>query len=55
MLIIIVLFLVSIKMVKTVITRMIFKSIAKKRAKSELQVIKARVKYSKALTMYESK
>ena len=42
-------------MVKTVITRAIFKSIAKRRAKSEIQVVKARIKYSRALTAYESK
>jgi len=42
-------------MVKTVITRTIFKSIVKRRVKSEILVLKSRIKYSKALAAYEGK
>jgi len=40
---------------KAVINKAIFKCIAKDRVKSELQVLRARVKYSRARTMYEAK
>ena len=42
-------------MVKVVITKVIFKDISKQRVKSELRVLKARIKLTRSQLVYECK